>query len=133
MRNRKFPIVTLIAGAAILILVSGIAAVFSLSGGFSSNSLDRYPDFPMESYRNGDFLYSGNTYKICGVVDNVLAQSKDGKLFMLSLLPENSGAPLPIIVPSKLPKRPLQRQQRISLALVVLSNKALIATVCSPE
>jgi|GEM_PF-1178547 len=131
MRNQS-PIMKKLAIALVtLLFVAG-------AGGFAFNLVSRgnnpfrnLPEFPVAEYRRGDPLWSNSSYRLSGTLDDIILESKNSKHFLVAITVKGTGFPLPVIIPSKASKVPLQRQQNLSLKVSVDSSGRIIASDCA--
>ena len=131
MRNQSKTITKLALALLALLLAAGAGGfVFSVAsrGGSSFRNL---PEFPIAEYRQGDPLWSNSSYRLSGTLDNIILESKDRKNYLVAITAKGARSPLPVIIPAKASKSPLQRQQNLSLKVTIDSSGRIIASDCA--
>jgi len=125
MRNQKNSLIWL----AVVIGVAGAGAVvFNLTT--RNDSFQKLPEFPVAEYRQGDPLWSNSHFRLVGTLDNIILESINRENYLVVIKASDTGAPLPVIIPSNLPKSPLQRQQNLALKVSVDSSGRIVASEC---
>jgi len=123
----------LAVGLLALVLAAGAAGlVFSLVNR-DSNPFRDLPEFPVTEYRQGDTLWSNSSYLLSGTLDNIILESRDSRKYLVAITAKGESCPLPVIIPAAASKVPLQRQQKLSLKVVVDSSGRIIASYCAVD
>lgn len=114
----------LLAGlAAVLVLI----AIGSFLFGPSRKPYRAASEFPVESYLAESTTLRGNTYRLSGAVLNSIAWSPaEGRL--ISVQPEGSESPIPLVIPAGLGETNIQKGQRFHFLVEVRENGILYAT-----
>ena len=130
MRNHS-KITTTIAIALIPLLLVAGAGGFAFSNANRNSHFRNLPEFPVAEYRQGDPLWDNSAYLLRGTLDNIILESKNCKNRLVAITANGTASPLPVIVPAKAAKSPLQRQQKLSLKVKVDSTGRIIASDCA--
>lgn len=113
----------LLAGLLLLLLLIGAGGYFFGSSGTPYRAT---PEFPVEEYLATSSTLRGNTYRLTGSVLNSIAWSPDqGRL--ISVQPQNSDSPIPIVVPASLGETNIQKGQRFHFLVEVRDGGVLYA------
>lgn len=114
-------------------LLAGLAAILVLiaAGGYlfgpSRKPYRAATEFPVESYLSESTTLRGNTYRLSGAVLNSISWSPaEGRL--ISVQPEGSECPIPVVVPAGLGETNIQKGQRFHFLVEVRGNGILYAT-----
>lgn len=111
----------LLAGLAVLLLLIGGGSYFLGAAGTPFRSA---PEFPVEEYLTTSTSLRGNTYRLTGSVLNAIAWTPEaGRL--ISVEPQDSDSPVPVVVPSRLGEANLQKGQRFHFLVEVRENGVL--------
>jgi len=114
-----------------------VLAVVAVVGGFAfvmasrSSPLHNLPEFPVAEYRQGDPMWSNSSYRLSGTLDNIILESKNRHNYLVAITTKGTSSSLPVIIPAKASKVPLQRLQNLSLKVTVDSSGRIIASDCS--
>ena len=106
-----------------------LAGVFILSL-IIITSQDRFSNlsaFPEEGYLNGDNLWGNSTYLIKGTFQNILIPPSVSGAVLCSILSDEKGNVLPVIIPEKAAKHTYQREQKIKLKVYIDQQGRIIA------
>lgn len=114
--------------ALILAAAAGGFAVSMLSQ--ANSSFRNLPEFPVAEYRQGDPLWSNSSYRLSGVLDNIILESKNRSSYLVAITTKGATSPLPVIIPANATKVPLQRQQNLSLKVTVDSSGRIVSSDC---
>jgi len=126
-KNINYRFLSVAGLAVVLFLVFGI----SLSKkAFSKVDWSKYPEFPVESYLDGDTLWSNTDYVLEGTFQNILLQQQGSDRVLCSVITDNKKIPLPVIFNPSSVKTPLQRQQKIRAMVRVDDDGRIIASDC---
>jgi len=113
----------LLAGLFLLLLLIGAGGYFFGSSGTPYRAT---PEFPVEEYLATSTTLRGNTYRLTGSVLNSIAWSSDqGRL--ISVQPQNSDSPIPIVVPAHLGETNIQKGQKFHFLVEVRDGGVLYA------
>ena len=121
----------LAVGLVALVLAAGTGGFAVSLANRSSSPFRNLPEFPAAEYRAGDPLWSNSAYLLSGTLDNIILESKSRKNYLVAITPKGVSSPLPVIIPVKASKAPLQRQQKLSLKVTVDSSGKIIASDCA--
>ena len=119
--------VALVALAAVAV-AGGFAFVLASRSGSPFHGL---PEFPVAEYRQGDPMWSNSSYRLSGTLDNIILESKNRHNYLVAITTKGTSSSLPVIIPAKASKVPLQRLQNLSLKVTVDSSGRIIASDCS--
>lgn len=130
MRNQWKILSKLAVAFAALVLAAG-------AGGFAislvnrgSNSFRNLPEFPATEYRQGELLWNNSFYRLSGTLDNIVLESNNHENYLIAVVAKDQKASLPVVIPTKASKSPLQRQQNLSLKVSIDSSGRIIASDC---
>ena len=133
MRNQSTILPKLAIGLLALILVAGAGGYAVILTARRNVPFRNLPEFPLAEYRQGDPVWNNSSYILSGTLDNIILESKDRKRYLVAITTKGSGAPLPVVIPARVPKSPLQRQQKLSLKVTVDSSGRIVASDCETE
>ena len=131
MRNQTKITTKLAVALAALAVVAVVGGFVFVIASRSNSPLHNLPEFPVAEYRQGDPLWSNSSYLLSGTLDNIILESKNRTKYLVAITAKGAGSPLPVIIPAKASKVPLQRLQNISLKVTVDSSGRIIASDCS--
>jgi hypothetical protein len=136
MRSKVVSGKAVVFGAAALVaLMLGIVLVAIFLGRMAQPFRD-LPEFPAQSYRDGQPLWTVPAYRLRGRLQNIVAASEDQSAYLIILASEKSkGNPtsLPVIVPTSASQVPLQREQRLVMSVSLGRNGEIVANECLVE
>ncbi len=119
-----------ITGAGIVAIIA-IGSFFGFSKkAFSKSDFNKCAAFPLDSYLEGDALWSNADYVIEGTFQNILLKQGSSECTLCSILTEDKKIPLPVIFTSEATKSPLQREQKIKVKVRVEDDGRIIASEC---
>lgn len=125
-KNNRF-----FAAAAIAVIAVALLAVLGFSrSGVSRKGFNGCPAFPVDSYVEGDSLWSNTDYVISGTFQNILVKRQGSDCTLCSILTDDKKIPLPVIFSPSATKTPLQREQRIKVKVRVEDTGKIIASDC---
>jgi hypothetical protein len=114
----------LLAGLVILLLLIGAGGYFF---GSSDTPYRATPEFPVDEYLDTSTALRGNTYRLTGAVLNSIAWSPaEGRL--ISVQPNNSYSPIPVIIPVGISEANIQKSQRFHFLVEVREGGVIYAT-----
>ena len=129
-RQPQKPSNLLIAGASVVAIVA-IAILFGGSKKiFSKSDFNKCVVFPVESYLDGDAVWSNTDYVIEGTFQNILLKQRSSDSTLCSVVTDDKKVPLPIIFTSAASKSPLLREQKIKVKVHVEDDGRIIASDC---
>jgi hypothetical protein len=131
MRNQWKITPNLAVGFVALVLTVGVAGFAVRLNNRNSTPFRNLPEFPVAEYRQGDSLWSNSSYRLCGTLDNIILQSKNSQNYLVAITAKGASFPLPVIIPARASKVPLQRQQKLSLKVAIDSSGMIIASDCA--
>jgi hypothetical protein len=113
----------LLAGLVVLLLLIGIGGYFF---GASGTPYRATPEFPVDEYLATSTSLRGNTYRLTGAVLNSIAWSpSEGRL--ISVQPNNSNSPIPLVIPADLGETNIQKGQRFHFLVEVRDRGVVYA------
>jgi len=112
----------LFSAAAVIVIAVGV--VFFTSN--SSRKFSNLAEFPVENYLENNGVMSQEDFLIDGTVDNVLLRDGTGQRFLVSVQTGKNNYLIPVLVDSG--KRPIQRGQRLLMAVHVGAQEGIICT-----
>lgn len=121
----------LISGAVVFFIL--IISSFLFSSAIFKDNFSKLPAFPTDSYLDGDPLWGKCEYLIKGEFQNILIQPTSKNTVLCSILNGDKKIPIPVIIPEKATKQPLQREQKVKLKVIVQEDGRIIAKDCSTE
>lgn len=133
MRTQWHTTRNLVVGFVALLLAAGAGGFVVSLVSSSPGSFRKLPEFPVASFCAGDPLWGNSSYRLSGVLDNMILESQDRKKYLVSIIPEGASVPLPVIIPVKASQVPLQRQQKLLIEVGVDSSGRIIASQCLVE
>jgi hypothetical protein len=114
----------LLAGLVIILLLIGVGGYFFGSSGTPYRAT---PEFPVDEYLATSTSLRGNTYRLTGAVLNSIAWSPaEGRL--ISVQPNNSDSPIPLVIPAGLGETNIQKGQRFHFLVEVRDSGVVYAT-----
>jgi len=117
-----------VAGLAVVLFL--VFAISLSKKAFSKFDWSKYPEFPLESYLDGDTLWSNTDYVLEGTFQNIILQQQGSDRVLCSVITDNKKIPLPGIFNPSSVKTPLQRQQKIRTMVRVDDDGRIIASDC---
>lgn len=125
-KNNRFILAAGILGVAFLALV-----IFGLSAvGVSKAGFNKLPVFPVDSFIDGDSMWSNTDYVINGTFQNILVRQQSSDCTLCSILTEDKKIPLPVVFTPSACKTPLQREQKIKAKVRVDDSGRIVASDC---
>jgi len=94
------------------------------------SSQDRFsnlPAFPEEGYLNDDNLWGNTAYLLKGTFQNILIPPSASGAVLCSVVSDEKGNVLPLIIPEKAAKHTYQREQKIKLKVYLDQQGRIIA------
>lgn len=114
----------LLTGLVVILLLIGLGGYFFGSSGTPYRAT---PEFPVDEYLATSTSLRGNTYRLSGAVLNSIAWSPaEGRL--ISVQPNNSDSPLPLVIPAGLGETNIQKGQRFHFLVEVRDSGVVYAT-----
>jgi hypothetical protein len=118
-----------IVGAGIIIVL------FSFFGfskkAFPKGDFNKCLVFPVDTYLDGDALWSNADYLIQGSFQNILLKQRSSEATLCSIITDEKKIPLPVIFTPQSTTMPLQREQRIKVKVHVEDDGRIVATDCA--
>jgi hypothetical protein len=122
-----------IAGAGIVAVVI-IFCLFGFSKkAFSKGNFNKCAAFPVDSYLDGDALWSNADYVIEGTFQNILLKQGSSESTLCSIVTDDKKIPLPVIFTIEATKTPLHREQRVKVKVRVEDDGRIIASECAVQ
>jgi hypothetical protein len=119
-----------ILGGGIAVVIAFLITLGFAKKSFSNNGFNKCVAFPVESYLEGEALWSNTDYVIVGTFQNILLKQKSSDCTLCSVVTEDKKIPLPVIFTPSAAKTPLQREQKIKVLVRVEDNGRIIASDC---
>jgi hypothetical protein len=119
-----------IVGVGVAVIVAFLLTLGVAKESFSKNDFNKCVPFPVESYLEGEALWSNTDYVITGTFQNILLKQQSSDCTLCSVVTEEKKIPLPIIFTPSAAKTPLQREQKIKVLVRVEGNGRIIASNC---
>jgi hypothetical protein len=119
-----------ILGVGVAVIVASLITVGFSKKSFSKSDFNKCVAFPVESYLEGEALWSNTYYVITGTFQNILLKQKSSDCTLCSVVIEDKKIPLPVIFTPSAAKTPLQREQKIKVLVRVEDNGRIIASDC---
>jgi hypothetical protein len=114
----------LLAGLVIILLLIGVGGYFFGSSGTPYRAT---PEFPVDEYLATSTSLRGNTYRLTGAGLNSIAWSPaEGRL--ISVQPNNSDSPIPLVIPAGLGETNIQKGQRFHFLVEVRDSGVVYVT-----
>jgi hypothetical protein len=120
-----------IAGAGIITIIAMLSFLGFSKKAFSKSDFNKCTAFPVDSYLDGDALWSNADYVIEGTFQNILLKQSSSESTLCSILTEEKKIPLPVIFTTEATKSPLQREQKIKVKVRVEDDGRIIASECA--
>ena len=122
--------ILLILGGGVAVVIAFLITVGFAKKSFSNNGFNKCVAFPVESYLEGEALWSNTDYVIAGTFQNILLKQKSSDCTLCSVVTEDKKIPLPVIFTPSAAKTPLQREQKIKVLVRVEDNGRIVASDC---
>jgi hypothetical protein len=119
-----------IAGAGITLIISLVSVLVFSKQAFSKGDFNKCAAFPVDSYLEGDAVWSNTDYVIEGTFQNILLKQRSSDSTLCSVVTGEKKIPLPIIFTSAATKAPLLREQRIKVKVRVEDDGRIVASDC---
>lgn len=117
-------------GGVVAFVVASLLTLGLAKKPFSKNDFSKCVAFPVESYLEGEALWSNTDYVIAGTFQNILLKQKSSDCTLCSVVTEDKKIPLPVIFTPSAAKTPLQREQKIKVLVRVEDNGRIVASDC---
>jgi hypothetical protein len=123
-RARSTPKTGLMLGALIAFLMIIAVGAYFLGG--AGAPYRTAPEFPVDEYLTASSSLRGNTYRLTGTVLNLIAWAPEsGRL--ISIDPNESKSPIPIVIPAELAQINIQKGQRFHFLVEVRESGIVFA------
>jgi hypothetical protein len=120
----------LIAGAGIAVIIALVSFLGFSKKAFSKGEFNKCAAFPVDSYLDGDTVWSNADYVIEGTFQNILLKQQSSDSTLCSVVTDDKKIPLPVIFTLTATKNPLMREQRIKVKVRVEDDGRIIASDC---
>jgi hypothetical protein len=120
-----------IIGAGIVIFIALVSFFGFSKKAFSKGDFNKCVVFPVDTYLDGDALWSNADYLIQGSFQNILLKQGSSEATLCSIITDEKKIPLPVIFTPQSTKIPLQREQRIKAKVHVEDDGRIVATDCA--
>lgn len=115
-------------------LFGGIFVVITLTCAvvllFPRKAFSHYPPFPVNSYLNGDSLWTSSDYVISGSFQNILSKKKDTGTMLCTIVTDENKLPLPVILLPNSCKVPIQKEQRVRAKAKIDDDGRIMISEC---
>jgi len=120
----------LLLGVGIAVILASVVIFAFGKNAFSKSDFTQCTAFPLDSYLDGEALWSNTDYVISGVFQNILLKQKGSDCALCSIITDDKKVALPVIFTSTASKTPLQREQRIRVKVRIEDDGRIIASDC---
>ena len=120
----------IVVGAGIAIFIGVVSFLGFSKMAFTKGEFNKCAVFPIDSYLDGDAVWSNTDYVIEGSFQNILLKQRSSDSTLCSVVTEEKKIPLPIIFTPTATKAPLMREQRIKVKVRVEDDGRIIASDC---